>query len=92
MIIKDFTFKLMAIGLLGLPMLGHANVRGLTPSDGAASLLLSAVALLIGYMAITGAIQNFRGTGEDERSVGTGLFILVMGAFMSGSLAWIVLS
>lgn len=90
MISKNLTFKLMAIGWTGVPVMGHANVRGLTPSDGAATLLLSAVAILIGSGAIIGAMQNFRRAGDGEHSVGTGILIMLMGTIMSGSLAWIV--
>lgn len=92
MIIKNLIFKLMAIGLTGVPVLCHANVRGLTPSDGAINLLLSAVAILIGIGAIIGAMQNFQRTGDGEHSVGNGLMIMLIGTIVSGCLAWIIIN
>jgi len=73
-------------------MVGQANVRGLSPSDGAATLLLSAVAILVGSGALIGALQNIQRAGDGEHSVVTGLAIMLMGALISGSLVWVVIS
>lgn len=91
---KNTFFRLLQgvflFALEALPAMVHANVRGLPPSGGAATLILSVVAIVIGAGALAGAIGNFKKAGDGEHSAGNGLIILLIGAILAGGLAFVI--
>lgn len=80
----------LLFALVTLPAGAQASVRGLSPSSGAATVLLSSVAILIGIGALVGATENFKGAGDGEHSAGKGLLILIIGAALTGYLAFVI--